>query len=144
MTGDLFAPTPPVEPWPERLGPGAVLHHGFVIAAAPALVVKVARILEQAPWRHMITPSGHCLSVAMTHCGALEWVSDHTSYRYGPLDPETGRPPWPPMQARFFQQLAHDAVAQAGVAGFLRDACLIIATSQTRAYPCARTGTNRT
>ncbi len=44
MTGGLFEPTPPVEPWPERLGPGAMLHHGFAVAVAPALAVELARL----------------------------------------------------------------------------------------------------
>lgn len=71
MTSDLFEPTQPVEFWPERLGPGAVLLHGFALAVAPALMDAVTRIIEQAPLRHMITPSGHRMSVAMTNCGAL-------------------------------------------------------------------------
>ena len=92
MTGGLFEPTPPVEPWPERLGPGAMLVHGFAVAVAPALAVELARLIEQAPWRQMVTPSGHRMSVAMTNGGALGWVSDRTGYRYEPLDPLTGRP----------------------------------------------------
>ena len=123
MTGGLFEPTPPVESWPERLGPGAMLHHGFAVAVAPALAVELARLIEQAPWRQMVTPSGHRMSVAMTNGGALGWVSDRTGYRYEPLDPLTGRP-WPPLPARFLQ-LAHDAAAQAGFADFIPDACLI-------------------
>ena len=63
------------------------------------------------------------MSVAMTNCGALGWVSDRTGYRYEPLDPLTGRP-WPPMPDRFLR-LAQDAAAQAGFAGFIPDACLI-------------------
>jgi alkylated DNA repair protein (DNA oxidative demethylase) len=123
MTSDLFEPTPPVECWPERLGPGAVLLHVFALAEAPALIAEVARLIEQAPFRHMLTPSGHRMSVAMTNCGALGWVSDRAGYRYAAQDPESGRP-WPPMPALFLQ-LARDAAAQAGFAGFLPDACLI-------------------
>jgi alkylated DNA repair protein (DNA oxidative demethylase) len=82
MTGALFEPTDPVESWPERLGPGTVLLHGFALAAAPALMDELARIAASAPFRHMITPSGHRMSVAMTNCGALGWVSDRTGYRY--------------------------------------------------------------
>jgi len=123
MTRDLFEPTLPVEPWPERLGPGAMWLHGFARAEAPALIVEVARIAASAPFRQMITPSGHRMSVAMTNGGALGWVSDRTGYRYAPLDPETGQP-WPPMPDRFLR-LAQDAAAQAGFADFLPDACLI-------------------
>jgi len=123
MTSDLFEPTPPVECWPERLGPGAVLLHGFALAVAPALMDEVARIAESAPLRQMNTPSGHRMSVAMTNCGALGWVSDRTGYRYAPLDPESGRP-WPPLPDCFLK-LAQDAAVQAGFTGFLPDACLI-------------------
>jgi alkylated DNA repair protein (DNA oxidative demethylase) len=123
MTSPLFETPPPAESWLERLGPGAVLLHGFALTEAPALIAEVGRLIEQAPWRHMLTPSGHRMSVAMTNGGALGWVSDRTGYRYVAQDPETGRP-WPPMPARFLQ-LAQDAAAQAGFAGFVPDACLI-------------------
>jgi alkylated DNA repair protein (DNA oxidative demethylase) len=131
MTSHLFETTPSGEPWPERLGPGAMLLHGFAVAAAPALLDVLARIAESAPFRHMITPSGHRMSVAMTNCGALGWVSDRTGYRYVAQDPETGRP-WPPMPDRFLR-LAQAAAAQAGFAGFIPDACLI-----NRYLPAAR------
>lgn len=123
MTGGLFETTHPAESWLERLGPGAMLLHGFAVAVAPALAVELARLIEQAPWRQMVTPSGHRMSVAMTNGGALGWVSDRTGYRYEPLDPATGRP-WPPMPTGF-RQLEHEAAAQAGFAGFVPDACLI-------------------
>lgn len=108
-----------------------MLLHGFATVEAPALAVELARLIEQAPWRQMVTPSGHRMSVAMTNGGALGWVSDRTGYRYEPLDPLTGRP-WPPLPDRFLQ-LAHDAAAQAGFADFLPDACLI-----NRYLPAAR------
>ena len=123
MTRPLFETTHPGEPWPERLGPGAVWLHGFALTEAPALIAEVARIAESAPFRHMITPSGHRMSVAMTNGGALGWVSDRTGYRYVVQDPATGRP-WPPLPDCFLR-LAQDAAAQAGFAGFVPDACLI-------------------
>jgi alkylated DNA repair protein (DNA oxidative demethylase) len=123
MTSNVFETTDPVEPWPERLGPGAVRLHGFARAEAPAPIAEVARIIEQAPFRHMLTPSGHRMSVAMTNGGARGWVSDRTGYRYAPLDPESGRP-WPPLPDCFLK-LAQDAAVQAGFTGFLPDACLI-------------------
>ena len=43
MTRPLFETPPPVEPWSERLGPGAVLLHGFALAAAPALLDAAAQ-----------------------------------------------------------------------------------------------------
>ena len=123
MTSTLFETPPPVDPWSERLGPGTMWLHGFARAEAPALITEVARIAASAPFRQMITPSGHRMSVAMTNGGALGWVSDRAGYRYAAQDPESGRP-WPPMPTRF-RQLTRDAATQAGFAGFLPDACLI-------------------
>jgi DNA oxidative demethylase len=40
--------------------------------------------------------SGKPLSVRMTNCGPLGWVSDEAGYRYQPLHPQTGQP-WPSM-----------------------------------------------
>jgi len=123
MTRPLFETTDPAELWPERLGPGAVLLHGFARAEAPALIAEGARIIEPAPFRHRLTPSGHRMAVAMTNGGALGWVSDRAGYRYAAQDPESGRP-WPPLPDRFLQ-LARAAAAQAGFADFLPEAGLI-------------------
>jgi DNA oxidative demethylase len=40
--------------------------------------------------------TGHPMSVSMTNCGPLGWVTDERGYRYQPRHPETGEP-WPPM-----------------------------------------------
>jgi alkylated DNA repair protein (DNA oxidative demethylase) len=40
----------------------------------------------------MITPGGFRMSVAMTNCGSLGWVTDRTGYRYDPVDPLSGLP----------------------------------------------------
>lgn len=40
--------------------------------------------------------SGRPMSVRMSNCGALGWLSDEGGYRYEPVHPQTGRP-WPPM-----------------------------------------------
>jgi alkylated DNA repair protein (DNA oxidative demethylase) len=63
------------------------------------------------------------MSVAMTNCGALGWVTDRTGYRYDSIDPASGRP-WPEMPP-VFRELAALAAAQAGFAGFRPEACLI-------------------
>jgi alkylated DNA repair protein (DNA oxidative demethylase) len=44
----------------------------------------VAHIVQAAPFRHLVTPGGHNLSVAMTNCGRVGWVSDRAGYRYEP------------------------------------------------------------
>ena len=63
------------------------------------------------------------MSVAMTNCGALGWVSDARGYRYDACDPDSGRP-WPAMPAAF-GDLATRAGAHAGFANFESDACLV-------------------
>lgn len=120
--GDLFAGAARVGDV-ERLADGAVLLRGFAAAEAPALVDAVRRIAAAAAFRHMVTPGGFTMSVAMTNCGSAGWVTDRRGYRYDARDPETGRP-WPPMPV-LFQRLAADAAAAAGFAGFAPDSCLI-------------------
>ena len=63
------------------------------------------------------------MSVAMTNCGRLGWVSDRRGYRYAPFDPDTGQP-WPGMPG-CFKALAASAAAEAGYPGVDPDACLI-------------------
>ncbi|MGD1095836.1 MAG: alpha-ketoglutarate-dependent dioxygenase AlkB, partial [Bryobacteraceae bacterium] len=66
----------------EQLEEGAVLLRGFATAEAPVLLEEVARIAQAAAFRHLVTPGGYTMSVAMTNCGRLGWVSDRTGYRY--------------------------------------------------------------
>lgn len=110
-------------PFRERLGEGAVLLRGFCICEAPALLEEVARVAQAAAFRHLVTPGGHTMSVAMTNCGRLGWVSDRTGYRYDPVDPDTGVP-WPAIPAAVLD-LAVRAAAEAGFARYDPDACLI-------------------
>ena len=63
------------------------------------------------------------MSVAMSNCGELGWVSDKAGYRYQAVDPDSARP-WPSLPT-LFRQLATEAAAQAGFANFMPDACLI-------------------
>ncbi len=107
----------------EPLEDGAVLLRGFAAALAPALVEEVARIAQAAPFRHFVTPGGFTMSVAMTNCGRVGWVSDRRGYRYDPVDPDTGQP-WPEMPAAFLD-IAAGAAAAAGFANYDPDACLI-------------------
>jgi DNA oxidative demethylase len=96
---------------------------GFACAEDKALLESVAQVAAQAPFRHLTTPGGHRMSVAMTNCGALGWVSDRSGYRYDAIDPDSGKP-WPRMSNAFLE-LAVSAAAQAGFDGFGPDACLI-------------------
>jgi alkylated DNA repair protein (DNA oxidative demethylase) len=113
----------PLAPSVEQLQEGAVLLRGFVTAEAPLLIEEVSRIAETAPFRHLITPGGHTMSVAMTNCGRVGWVSDRKGYRYDSVDPDTGSP-WPPMP-QLFLEIAIRAAARAGFEPYDPDACLI-------------------
>lgn len=107
----------------EPIGAGAVVLRAMARSAASALVAEIGRIRAVAPFRHLITPGGHRMSVAMTNCGPLGWVSDRAGYRYQHTDPESGKR-WPAMPA-VFGALASQAAADAGYPGFQPDACLI-------------------
>src|SRR6266545_8074795 len=107
----------------ERLEEGAALLRGFANAEAPALIDAVARIAQAAPFRHLVTPGGYTMSVAMTNCGRVGWVSDRTGYRYDPKDPDTGAP-WPAMPGAFLD-IAVNAAAEAGFPNYDPDACLV-------------------
>ena len=107
----------------EPLEEGAVLLRGFAIGQEPALLQEVDRIAKAAPFRHLVTPGGYTMSVAMTNCGRVGWLSDRTGYRYDPVDPDTAAP-WPAMPEAFLD-LAQRAAAEAGFPNYDPDACLI-------------------
>lgn len=105
------------------LGSQAMILHGQALPQVDGLLQDIARIEAAAPFRHLVTPGGHVMQVAMTNCGRLGWCSDRRGYRYEPCDPQTGAP-WPAMPASFVR-LARDAAAVAGFPGYLPDACLL-------------------
>lgn len=107
----------------QPLAEGAVLLRGFARGEAAALVGAVAEIAAISPFRHMVTPGGFRMSVAMTSCGEAGWITDRRGYRYSREDPETGQS-WPPMPAPL-RRLANRSAEAAGFAGFTPDACLI-------------------
>src|SRR5258705_10883270 len=115
---DLFDPEAT-----QKLQDGAVLLRGRALPVERALLAAIDRITAQAPFRHMVTPGGFEMSVAMTNCGSVGWVTDRTGYRYDPNDPTRGVP-WPPMP-EIFITLAREAAADAGFPAFTPDACLI-------------------
>ncbi|MDM0030872.1 DNA oxidative demethylase AlkB [Variovorax sp. J22P271] len=120
MTLDLFEPDAPSR---GPLAPGAVVLRRFACRHDAALLAAVQAVTAQAPFRHLVTPGGFTMSVAMSNCGALGWVSDRSGYRYDPIDPDSGRP-WPAMPAAF-AALAAQAASEAGFEGFVPDACLV-------------------
>jgi alkylated DNA repair protein (DNA oxidative demethylase) len=105
------------------LAPGARVLRGFAASEAEALLASLEPVLAKAPFRHMVTPGGLSMSVAMTNCGALGWVSDRAGYRYAARDPESGHC-WPAMPP-LFADLARRAAAAGGYAGFRPDCCLV-------------------
>lgn len=122
VTGELFASTVP-DGTCEALDDGATILRGFARGQEAALLAEVRAIAASAPFRHLITPGGHRMSVAMTNCGALGWVSDARGYRYESRDPLSGRP-WPAMPATF-RELARAAARRAGYPPFEPEACLV-------------------
>ena len=122
LTTDLFDDLPPGDPH-QTLAPGAVLLRGFARAVDVALLQALEAVTAQAPFRHLVTPGGHTMSVAVSNCGALGWVSSRSGYRYSPMDPLSGHR-WPAMPVCFVE-LATQAAARAGFDGFQPDACLI-------------------
>jgi len=113
------------EPAPRSvmLGPQAVVLQGFAASQAPALLAAIEDISRVAPFRRLVTPGGWTMSVAMTNCGEMGWLSDRSGYRYDTIDPLSGRA-WPAMPL-LFRELAVRAAAAAGFAAFAPQACLI-------------------
>ena len=122
MTLNLFNDAS-TEPRKENLVPGAFVLRALALADEAAHLNALRHVTARASFRHMVTPGGFRMSVAMTNCGVYGWVTDHTGYRYDLEDPESGKP-WPRMPAVFLK-LARDAAAEAGFEGFEPDACLV-------------------
>ncbi len=79
-------------------GTGLRFYPGYLDRARQAAVAAaVHHVLAAAP---LFTPrmpkSGRPMSVRMSNCGALGWLTDARGYRYQPTHPDTGRP-WPPV-----------------------------------------------
>lgn len=107
----------------EELAPGAWVLRRFALEMAEELLAEIDRIAAVSPFRHLVTPGGQRMSVAMTNCGAVGWFSDRRGYRYTAIDPETGRP-WPVLPDAFVS-LARDAAGAAGFDDYAPDVCLI-------------------
>jgi alkylated DNA repair protein (DNA oxidative demethylase) len=114
--------TSPVE-HSEALAPGAVVLRGFALSQQTELIAAVSVVTREAAFRQMLTPGGLRMSVGLTNCGALGWVSDRAGYRYTTHDPDSDRP-WPSMPAAF-RALAEAAAERAGYRAFAPDACLV-------------------
>jgi len=125
LNGELFADdqTVGVATRTLALPAGAALLAGYARENDAELFAALSAILQEAPLRHMITPGGHRMSVAMSNCGAYGWVSDARGYRYDTCDPVSGAP-WPAMP-ELLRTLSMQAAQSAGYPAFTPDACLI-------------------
>lgn len=106
-----------------QIAPGAMWLQGFALYVDEQLLADLEKIAAAAPFRHMLTPGGRRMSVAMTNCGTLGWVTDQSGYRYDSRDPASGKP-WPPIPAAF-TELAAAAAERAAFGRFTPDSCLI-------------------
>ncbi len=119
----LFDDGPEAAHEPRPIADGALLLPGFALMIDRQLLAAVEAIVAAAPFRHLETPGGLRMSVAMTNAGSCGWVSDRRGYRYESCDPLSGQR-WPVMPPLFLA-LAGEAAAAAGFEGFRPDACLI-------------------
>jgi len=123
MVSDLLSGLASGQTKPDTLADGATLLRGFAVEQASNLVAALGPITKMARFRHMITPGGYTMSVAMTNCGQVGWVTNRNGYHYDPQDPETNNA-WPELPSAY-TALAADAAAAAGYPGFVPDSCLI-------------------
>ncbi|MEX0300699.1 MAG: DNA oxidative demethylase AlkB [Kordiimonas sp.] len=110
-----------LRPSVEHVAEGIVLFPQHVDTVP--LLAEIDKIAKQSPFRHMQTPGGRRMSVAMTNCGRYGWTSGKSGYQYSSTDPLSGAQ-WPSLPASF-QSLAHSAAAKAGFNDFIPDSCLI-------------------
>jgi DNA oxidative demethylase len=85
-------------------------HSGYLDRPAQeALLAEIRAVMRSAPAYTPCMPrTGKPMSVRMSNCGPLGWVTDETGYRYQPTHPETGEP-WPAMPEmvrRLWEELA--------------------------------------
>jgi hypothetical protein len=119
------------------LGPGTAILRGFALEREALLLDALFAVAARSYFRHMVTPGGFHMSVAMTNCGSLGWVTDRKGYRYDSVDPET-QAQWPPMP-KPFMELAQNAAKVAGFPEFAPDACLINRYEPGARLSCIRT-----
>jgi alkylated DNA repair protein (DNA oxidative demethylase) len=98
---------------PIQAAPDAWLYPGLLSPERQNAVLAALReVIAEAPLYVATMPrSGKPLSVRMTNCGPLGWVSDINGYRYQPQHPVTGRP-WPAIPeiiAAIWRELLPDA-----------------------------------
>lgn len=115
---DLFTELRPIK---QEIYPEVFVLANFVETLP--LIHKIQLIIQQAPFRKMMTPMGHYTGIPLTNCGEYGWISDISGYRYSKKDPITNNP-WPEIPDTFIQ-LATNAANTVGYSNFIPDACLI-------------------
>jgi DNA oxidative demethylase len=123
MNTSLFEMELPARLSKDILGAGTAVLAGFALDVEEELLFSLKDVIQWSPFRNMVTPGGFRMSVAMSNCGSLGWVTDRTGYRYDKIDPEVNHR-WPAMPTAF-QKLAVTAAEKAGFSNFVPDACLI-------------------
>ncbi len=123
MNLDLFSAEDTAPPTPFEIAPGAWALPGFAATHADALWAGIQKVIQIHPLRHLVTPGGSPMSVAMSNCGDLGWVSDAAGFRYQGTDPLT-QTQWTAMPQEF-REMATSAAEYAGYPAFEPDACLI-------------------
>ena len=85
------------------------------------LLAEIRRIAAEAPLFTPVMPrTGKAMSVRMTNCGPLGWVTDkERGYRYQPVHPVTGKP-WPAIPDMLIDLWRELAAVEA-----LPEACLV-------------------
>ena len=118
MQNDLFDS---IAPKIEELAPGVFIFRSYINEELFYETVK--RVIEEIPFRHMVTPGGKKINVAGTSMGKCGWHSDRRGYRYEKKDPITGKP-WP-MIPDHISSIVSKAAEKAGFSNFVADSCFI-------------------
>src|SRR5260370_34191650 len=98
MTYTLFGNISEQRALSNSLGPGTAILRGFALERESLLLDALFAVAARSPFRHMVTPGGFRMSVAMTNCGCLGWVTDRKGYRYASVE-QRPQGPWPPVPA---------------------------------------------
>lgn len=90
---------------PKELPPGIRHLPGYLGRAQQEVLVETVRaVVAEAPLYTPVMPkTGKEMSVRMTNCGTLGWVTDKDrGHRYQATHPVTGKP-WPPIPDMLMQ-----------------------------------------
>ncbi len=97
---------------------------GLALSDADVLIDYLKNtVLKTSPFRYMLTPGGRKMSVSITNCGQVGWVSDVQGYRYAKYDPYS-KLSWPDLPQCLIN-LSIKAAEMAGFNGFNPDSCII-------------------